>query len=322
MAACGSGRNADTVSQAKPKLTTSVVVDRSIGPIAIGMTRARVTALLGRPKSTLTIWASPGEPGSLAQYVSHGAPFQVEFGSNARVVSIQASSSAYRTAAGLGPGSAVTPVSRLPAFHQDLCELGYWNGTAATPQRGVVTVFSSNGGFVEGVLISELRFYTACATAGRGSEPKPNVTLDRSIDSVSLGMPEARVDRILGRPAATKTVSLGGSTRGRAVRYSILGAPFLITYDPSKHVTIVEGFSDFLFTGAAAGPGSPRDAIATQPGFTPDPCGRGYWNGTTKPASADVTVFTFRGNDVGSVLVAPRRLYAGCAIRSYELPRR
>jgi hypothetical protein len=305
-----------TVSSAGSGAGTSVVVNRSIGPIAIGMTRPRVTALLGRPKSTLTISSSVGEPGTLARYVSHGAPLQVVFGSDGRVVSVQAYSSAYRTAAGAGPGSSV---SRLHGFHQDYCELGYWNGNGATPQGGVVTVFSSNGGFIEGVLISQLRFYTACDTSGPGQEPKPNVSTDRSIGNVSLGMSEARVERTLGRPAAAKTVSLGGSNKGTAVRYTVLGAPFLITYDASKHATIVEGYSKFLFTSAAAGPSSPRSLVAGLSGFTRDPCGLGYWDGKTKPPSSDITVFTLRGTDVATVLIAPRRLYTGCAIRSYEL---
>src|SRR4051794_39886347 len=98
---CGGGAETTTgAATARP----GIVVDRSIGPISIGLHERRVIRRLGRPDSSLPVFATDREPGTLARYESHGAELQVVYDSTGHVVSIQTYSPYYRTANGLGPG--------------------------------------------------------------------------------------------------------------------------------------------------------------------------------------------------------------------------
>ena len=184
-----------------------------------------------------------------------------------------------------------------------------------------MTVFTPNGGFVASLLITELRYYTACAASTTGLQPQANVVVDRSIGGISIGMTEADVTKLYGEPSSTLTVTLGGGLTGHSVRYTIDGAPFLITYDSHGRVVSVETYSKLFFTARGIGPGSSIQLAAALHGFFHDPCELGYWNGTAKtPPSHYVTVFTPNGGLVASVMITQLRLYTDCDNGSHELP--
>jgi hypothetical protein len=311
--ACGGGATTTTPG-VSPE--ARIVVGQSIGPISIGLTKRRVIGLLGRPQSSFAVFSTARGPGTLARYESHGAELRIVYDSTGRVASIETYSPYYRTATGLGPGSSLARASRLPGFRQDFCELGYWNATRRTDRFAVVTVFTPNGGLVDSVLITQLRFDTNCAQAGRGLEPRPNIVVDRSIGGVSLGTPRAAVLKLLGRPASMRTVALGANATGTQVRYSIEGAPFLVTYDDAGRVVSVRAYSPFFFSPAGIGPGSRRAFVAALRGFVHDPCKVGFWNGAAH-ASPDrpVTVFTLLKGVVASVLITELRLFTPCKTR-------
>ncbi len=105
------------------------------------------------------------------------------------------------------------------------------------------------------MLITELRFYTACA-AGSHESPPPLTVLDRSIGGVSIGMTEPDVIKLFGAPSGTLKITLGGGMTGRSVRYRVHGAPLLITYDSSGRVVSIEAYSPFFRTAGGIGPGS------------------------------------------------------------------
>ena len=66
----------------------------------------------------------------------HGSPVLVTYDAAGKIVSIEAYSPFFKTAAGVGPGSSLAQVKRLRGFRPDYCELGWWNGTAHTrPDR-------------------------------------------------------------------------------------------------------------------------------------------------------------------------------------------
>ena len=312
IAGVGCGGGGDTTrSAAAPR--PSIVVDHSIGPISIGLTEQRVIRRLGRPESSVAVRATDREPGTLARYESRGAELQVVYDATKHVVSIQTYSRHHRTASGVGPGAVLTRAARLPGFRQNSCDLGYWNATRATPRRGVVTVFTGTGAFVDSVLITQLRFDTNCAVAGRGLEPQPNVVVDRSVGGVALDMAEPAVVRLLGKPRARQA-----GKRGTTVaQYRVAGAPFLVTFDATGRVAAIRASAPFFFTPAGIGPGSPGAFVAALRGFASDPCGSGFWNGAGARASSarPVTVFTLRGNEVASVLITRVGLFLPCGTR-------
>jgi len=290
-----------------------IVVDRSIGPVSIGLARQRVVRLLGPPDESIAVRSTARDPGTLTRYMSHGANLMIVYDSGGRVASIETYSPRYRTSTGVGPGSPLARGSRLPGFRRNSCDLGYWNAGGRTHRRAVVTVFTPNGGLVDSVLITQLRFDTNCAQAGRGLEPRPNVVVDRSIGGVSLGMLERAVVKRLGEPVATRRARLGAGAVGRLARYVIAGAPFLVTYDSARRIVSLRAFSTFFFTAAGIGPGSPRSFVVPLRQFARDPCNVGFWNGTGRASPArPVTVFPLRNSVVASVLITELRLFTRC----------
>jgi hypothetical protein len=115
--------------------SVGVVLDRSIAGVSIGTERAQVLGELGLPKSRLAISLGGGATGQFARYVLRGAPVLVTYDAAGRLVSIQAYSSFFRTATGLGPGSSLAQVRGLRGFRSDYCELGFWNGSPRTKPR-------------------------------------------------------------------------------------------------------------------------------------------------------------------------------------------
>jgi hypothetical protein len=295
-AACGSPSSTSSSS--------SIVLNRSVGPISIGLDRQHVDRLLGRPESTLAVFSTRREPGTLARYRSHGADLLVVYDSSGRVASIETYSSYYRTNGGVGPGSPLALAAQLPGFNRNSCDLGYWNATRRTSRRGVVTVFTPDGGLVSSALITQLRFDTTCAQAGRGLEPRPNIVVDVSIGGVGLGMSVAAIEKLLGRP---------GRVAAKLARYSLDGAPFLVTYDAARHVVEIQAFSTFFFTPAGIGPGTPRSFLTTVHAFALDPCKTGFWDAPPRASpTRAVTVFTVRSGKVASVVIGELRLVRRC----------
>jgi hypothetical protein len=301
-AACG-GRSTTSTTTTGSK----IVVNHSVGPISIGLDRRQVSRLLGRPESTLAVFSSAREPGTLARYRSHGADMLIVYDSAGRVASIETYSSYYRTKSGVGPGSPLGLAARLRGFNRNSCDLGYWNATQRTNRRGVVTVFTPNGGLVSSALVTQLRFDTTCAQAGRGLEPRPNIVVDVSIGGVRLGVSEAAVQNLFGRAARVS---------GTRSRYTVDGAPFVVTYDAAGHVVEIQAFSTFFFTPAGIGPGTPLSFLAAAHMFALDPCKTGFWNAPARasPTSA-VTAFTLRARKVASVVIGELRLVRRCSTR-------
>jgi hypothetical protein len=143
-----------------------IVLDQSIGGVAIGMSQGDVEALYGTPDDTLEITLRGGGTGLLVHYHVHGGELIVVY-AGGRVVSIETDSSFYRTDGGIGPG---TSKAGLGAFHTDFCSLGLWDGGANTPLDGVVTIFERNGNEVADVTITELGYYDLCESAGTSQE--------------------------------------------------------------------------------------------------------------------------------------------------------
>jgi uncharacterized protein YuzE len=301
--------------------TPNVLVNDSIDGVSIGETEKEVEKKLGTPGSTLSLGLGGGKKGKLARYKVGGQLFIVTYDENGKVVSLETYSSTFRTSAGLGPGSSLAKVAALRGFHVDYCELGYWNGTTHTKPGSVVTVFTPNGGFVASVLITQLRFYTACATGSQEQPPAPTLSFNRSLGSVSIGMTEKTVLEALGEPLGALKITLGGGKSGTSVRYSVHGAPLLITYDSTGKVISIEAYSPYFKTIGGIGPGSSLSLVRALRGFRPDFCELGYWNGTahTRP-SRIVTVFTPNGAVVASVLITQLQLYTACATGSRESP--
>ena len=97
-----------------------IVVDKSIGGVAIGMTQADVEAVCGRPFDSFPIMLRGGGTGLLAKYHANGGVLIVEY-ADGLVVSIETSSPAFRTDGGVGPGASKGGVH---GFHQDAAGSG------------------------------------------------------------------------------------------------------------------------------------------------------------------------------------------------------
>ncbi len=313
VAACGGGAATTTVGARAP---AGIVVDRSIGPVSIGLAERRVIGLLGRPKTSFPVYSGSRKPGTLAHYESHGGELLIIYDATGHVASIETYSPYYRTVTGVGPGASLARAARLPGFRQDFCELGYWNATGRTDPHAVVTVFTPNAGRVASVLIAELRFDTYCDEASQGSQPRPSIVVDHTINGVSLGMSKTAVAGVLGQPASRRAVTLGPGAAGTLARYTVDGAPFLVTYNAGGRAVALQAFSNVFFTPAGIGPGSPRAFVAVLRGFARDPCGLGFWDGAARASpTRPVTVFTVSRGRVTSVLISGRALFTRCTTR-------
>jgi hypothetical protein len=154
-----------------------IVVDRSIGDISIGMSRADVLAKLGDPESSMQITLTGGAVGSLDRFHVHREPFFVTYDKTGLVVAIQTYASFYKTADGSGPNSPLTDVGGNGGFHADFCSYGLWNGTESTPPTDVVTYFLPAGDRISSVQITEAGLSTECASAsGEITPPQPPPT--------------------------------------------------------------------------------------------------------------------------------------------------
>jgi YD repeat-containing protein len=301
-----------------PKPDVVVVINQTIGPVSIDMTETEVEQLIGEPSSTLTLSFGHGRHGRLARYTLHGGLYLVTYDAAGRVVSIQAASSYWHTAGGVGPGSSLSRAAALHGFRVDYCEYGYWNGSAHTAPGAPVTIFVPGSTTVASVLITVLSYNTDCeAPPQLAPVPEPGaVVLNHSIGGVSIGMTEAAVNKLLGHaPTSTVRLTLGGGKSGHYARYRSHGGAFLVTYNSTGHVLSIEAYAPFYRTdgGLGVGPGSSLGAAATLRGFRVDYCEFGYWNGSARTAPNQVvTIFTPNSGEVASVLITEYRFYTAC----------
>jgi hypothetical protein len=140
-----------------------IVLDRSIGGVALGSTRADVEATYGKPFKQLVLVGAGGARAVLAYYRVHGTTLHVTY-AGGRVVSVEANARYYKTPGGLGPGSSIEDAP--PGFAQDPCGLGAWSGG---DNRGAFTVLTRDGDVISSVLITLSSYFTACR--GEGTPP-------------------------------------------------------------------------------------------------------------------------------------------------------
>jgi uncharacterized repeat protein (TIGR02543 family) len=153
-----------------------IVVDQSIGGVAIGMTQAQVEAEYGAPDESQPTTSRGDGTGLLVTYHVEGGDLIIGY-DHGRVVSIETSSTSFRTGGGVGPGSTAGGVG---GFRQDFCSGGLWNGSADTQPDGAVTVFALAGDDVFSVTITLFGYYDACESAPTDQEvpdPRPGSVL-------------------------------------------------------------------------------------------------------------------------------------------------
>ena len=101
-----------------------IVIGKSIGAVRLGMAKADVVGIYGKPKRAERFEFASGERGLLAVYTKHGGTFRVEY-AHGVVVGVLTAARYYRTSGGTGPGSPVAQAARLPGFRFDPCTGGY-----------------------------------------------------------------------------------------------------------------------------------------------------------------------------------------------------
>jgi hypothetical protein len=150
-----------------------IVVDQSIGGVAIGMTQAQVEALYGAPDESHPTTLRGGGTGLLVTYHVTGGDLIIGY-ADGLVVSIETNSPSFRTGGGKGPGSAA---GGIPGFHQDFCSNGLWDGSGATQPGDVITVFELAGDGIFSVTITLFGYYDVCESAPTDQEvPDPRPT--------------------------------------------------------------------------------------------------------------------------------------------------
>jgi len=186
-----------------------IVLDQSIGGVALGMTRAQVEALYGTPDSTLQITLRGGGTGLLARYTLHGGVLLVEYADD-RVVSVETTSPFYKTQGGVGPGGSRGGIHGL---REDFCSGGLWTGSAGMPPNAHVTVFSLSGEHVFSVTITELGYYDVCEQVPpeqEGPDPRAgNVALSVTVSPDGGGFVRSSPYAIDCPTACTQTFPRG-----------------------------------------------------------------------------------------------------------------
>jgi hypothetical protein len=101
-----------------------IVVGKSIGPIALDMTRNEVVQRFGKPFASIRFEFVSGEVGRVVRYRKHGGAFRITY-ADGRVVGISTAARFYRTAEGVGPGVPLSLGASLPGFRFDQCTGGF-----------------------------------------------------------------------------------------------------------------------------------------------------------------------------------------------------
>jgi len=228
----------------------TIVLDTSIGGVAIGMSQGQVEALYGAPDSSLTITLRGGGTGLLVRYHVHGGDLIVVF-ADGKVVSVETNASFYRTDDGIGPG---TSKAGLHGFHEDFCSGGLWDGSAGLPADGVVTVFQRNGDEVADVTITQVGYYDVCESEGTGQgvkDPRPPKShLDVDVQPQGAGYVESgglEVDCPLECSKDFDTDAVITLTAHPTNGFTFVGwagdcsggGSCTVTLDGSKHVTAI-----------------------------------------------------------------------------------
>jgi Divergent InlB B-repeat domain len=138
-----------------------IVIDRSIGGIAIGSSQAQVTRLYGTPDESMPVTAGAGA-GVLLTYHFKGGVFLVTL-VGGRVVTIETTARYHQTDmqhGHWGPGKLFSTV-QLPGSRRDQCSGGLWNGTGG---KKIVTIVTRAGDRIASVWISLVAYYDLCAS--------------------------------------------------------------------------------------------------------------------------------------------------------------
>ncbi len=114
-----------------------IVIDRSVGPVRLGMPASDVTKTLDGPTET-TSFAADGRYRHLTFRYMGGRLRVTLF--RGRVVAIATTASLARTRTGIGPGSPLRAAASLSGFRFDACSEGYSN--AWRRGQGARTMFS------------------------------------------------------------------------------------------------------------------------------------------------------------------------------------
>jgi Divergent InlB B-repeat domain len=247
----------------------AIVVDRSIGGVAIGMTQPEVEAILGEADSTPAVALRGGGAGLLARYRAHGGLLLVEY-AGGHVVSVETTASFYRTSGGAGPG---TSKAGLHGLRRDFCSLGLWDGTADTPPTGVVTVFQLAGDRIASVTIAELGYYDLCEGAQPDQElpdPRPSaVELKVQIDPDGGGYVRSDPYRIDCPTQCDTTFDRGSTVTLTATPtggFTFLGWDGACTGTGPCVLTLDEGKSAVArFSGQYVPPPPPPPTTTTKP---------------------------------------------------------
>jgi hypothetical protein len=146
----------ETAAGATPSL---IVIDQSIGGVAIGSTEAQVKQLYGQPDQSMDVAAGNGA-GVLLTYRFKGAFLLVTL-VDGRVVTVETTAPYHHTDAAhgsWGPGRLFSSV-RLPGARTDQCSGGVWDGSGT---KRVATVVTRAGDRIASVWITVIAFYDLC----------------------------------------------------------------------------------------------------------------------------------------------------------------
>ena len=269
-----------------------IVIDRSIGGIALAMSEQRVRAQYGPPDSSFVSAGEGAEKGLFATYRRHGGFLSVVY-SGGKVVGVLTNARFYKTAkqyGAWGPGGAMTMVRGLGVrapFHDEPCSFGLSNATRNAP---VATLAIPRDGAVDTVWITRKAFYDLCSAQTSESGPAapgpsatsfvltvsatPSGTGSVTSDPAGIGCPTVCSTSY---PAGTAvTLRARPSTGFTFVRWggdcTVPGSFCFLTMD-RDHNAVAN------FTGT--GPPPPPDTTTPPPTFTGGPTGPSGPSGPT-----------------------------------------